>query len=567
MAKLLSSLPVGSLVKFGKHSVGSEAAQPIIWVVADKNHSGYPTGSVTLLAERVIDLRAYDAREPSASSTEDGNNAYELSNIHQWLNSDASAGTWYTATHSKDTPPSATNISGETEYYSRAGFLYNFESAERSVILPTTITLARSNGSAYSTISTKVFLPSTVELGLSTTVQDNSSIFPYISQVGSKCFPTSQCVTNTLSKTKPTSVTSPWFYWTRNIDVYQVLVENTIGKTNSTDPDGGMQGVRPIINVSGNLEVSDITDTDGCYRFSITNAPSAPNSVQIITSPIYTGKPCSIKWNGSTDPNGDTVNYKIHLYYDGVKWGEPISVGTATTYTLPSVKSGATSVTFGVEALDALGHSSGIISATSAVFTNYAPSISGANGTLGEKNVGFSHTYTVADADKNTVTVTEYIDNVQIRRYVATLGATNTFAVTGATWLKLTNGLHTLKITATDGIDEDVRTITFTKKVATSVVQRTTPIASDIEPMRLVVTVVKVMPPEAVFKVEACKNAFDGDKAVWYDITREVLKGEVYVFPTMTKTAGQWGVNIRVSINRNGGEGACYITEIGGNFE
>ena len=42
MAQLLSNLPIGSLIKFGAHSVGLEAAQPIIWRIADKNHTGYP---------------------------------------------------------------------------------------------------------------------------------------------------------------------------------------------------------------------------------------------------------------------------------------------------------------------------------------------------------------------------------------------------------------------------------------------------------------------------------------------------------------------------------------------
>ena len=52
MAQFLSNLPVGALIKFGKHKVGSEEAQPIIWIVADKNHSGYPANSVTLITQK-----------------------------------------------------------------------------------------------------------------------------------------------------------------------------------------------------------------------------------------------------------------------------------------------------------------------------------------------------------------------------------------------------------------------------------------------------------------------------------------------------------------------------------
>ena len=79
-------------------------------------------------------------------------------------------------------------------------------------------------------------------------------------------------------------------------------------------------------------------------------------------------------------------------------------------------------------------------------------------------------------------------------------------------------------------------------------------------------TVVKNIPAEAIFKVEACNNGFDTNP-VWEDITSAVTKGQAHVFANIVKMAPDWGVNIRVTVNRNGAEGACYITEIGGNFE
>ena len=70
MAQALSNLPIGAKVKFGKHSVNGETAQPITWVVVAKNHTGYPSNSVTLLTEKIIDLRAFDAKEPNNSDKE-----------------------------------------------------------------------------------------------------------------------------------------------------------------------------------------------------------------------------------------------------------------------------------------------------------------------------------------------------------------------------------------------------------------------------------------------------------------------------------------------------------------
>jgi hypothetical protein len=201
------------------------------------------------------------------------------------------------------------------------------------------------------------------------------------------------------------------------------------------------------------------------------------------------------------------------------------------------------------------------------VLTQVPPVISGTNSDIGTKSSAFSQSYTVTDADNDKVTVTEYIDNVKIRSYVATLGATNNLAVTGETWLKLTNGTHTLKITATDGFDETTRTFTFTKSVTILVVQRSTPIESTTEPKSIIISVVKVIPPEAIFKVEVCRNGFD-TSPYWEDITGKVLSGKIHDFYTSkSKTASKWGINVRVTIDRNGGEGACYIKEIGGNFE
>lgn len=567
MAKLLSSLPIGAAVKFGKHVVGSETAQPIVWVVADKNHSGYPNNSVTLITKQIIDLLAYDGNEANNPNNDDGFPNYAVSNINQWLNSSGSAGKWYTAAHSYDTPPNDNNVEYNVGYQSKAGFLYNFTNDERNIILPTTIAV-QGNSLALSDITVKVFLPSLLEVGSSNPNPDGTSKLLYFQDVNPTCTLTSQAFNNTSAPTKPSSITEKWHYWTRNrvLSYNQVYHISTGGGAARTEANTGNLGVRPMVNLSSNAEVSDITDSDGCYTLSVTNAPSTPSNVQIVTSPIYATKPCSVKWDASTDPNGDSITYKVHLYYDGVESGSAIDMGVARSYTLTSVKSGVTTIGFGIEAVDTRGHSSGITSITGTVITNSIPTISGSNSDLGNKSVGFSQTYSVNDTDKNTLTVTEYIDNVKIRSYVATLGATNTFAITGETWLKLANGIHTLKITATDGIDEATRTFTFTKVVSTLVVQRSTAIASATKPTRLVVTVVKSIPPEAKLKVEACNNGFD-TSPTWEDITSSVVNGQAHVFSNTASTSGKWGVNIRVTVDRNGGEGACYISEIGGNFE
>ena len=58
MAQSLNSLAVGALVK----DTGTlYNGKPIIWKIADKGHTGYPSGAVTLITERIISLKCFDA--------------------------------------------------------------------------------------------------------------------------------------------------------------------------------------------------------------------------------------------------------------------------------------------------------------------------------------------------------------------------------------------------------------------------------------------------------------------------------------------------------------------------
>ena len=62
MSQALSNLAIGSKVKFGSYSVNGETAQPIVWTIVAKNHTGYPDNSVTLHTSNIIDLRCFDAK-------------------------------------------------------------------------------------------------------------------------------------------------------------------------------------------------------------------------------------------------------------------------------------------------------------------------------------------------------------------------------------------------------------------------------------------------------------------------------------------------------------------------
>jgi hypothetical protein len=86
-------------------------------------------------------------------------------------------------------------------------------------------------------------------------------------------------------------------------------------------------------------------------------------------------------------------------------------------------------------------------------------------------------------------------------------------------------------------------------------------------PTRIIVTLVKNIPSGADVKVYACNNGYDATPT-WEEINSSLIaSGLAHTFSNKSNTAGKWGVNIRVTVDRNGTEGACYISEIGGNFE
>ena len=574
MAQLLSNLPIGAKVKFGKYSVNGETAQSIIWLVVAKNHSStpaYPTNSVTLLTEKIIDLRAFDAAEKTnadSSRSDYGNNRYSLSNIDQWLNKDSAAGSWYSAQHSVDQAPTGSPaVTGGTAYSTRPGFLNAFTTDEKNAILITNIRVRkpRIDGDTNEDISRKVFLPSATEVGLSGDGAEGAK-WSYFNGDNRIAYLTSQAYSNTLSSTKPNGVTASWYWWLRS--TYYMSSDapycvNGEGIINSRRAWDGIVGIRPALNLSSAFAVSDTTDSDGCYTATWNTTPTAPSTINVPT--IYGGKSNSIFWSSVTDPDGDAVIYQLECSLNGGTYSQIYSgAGTSYAHLVPF---GTTSIAYRVKATDPLGEASAYkTSATITVINNNAPVISGTDSNLGVKSSGFTGTYTVTDADSDAVTVTEAIDGVQIRSLVATLGQAITYGVTENTWLALPNGSHTLTIRATDGIDAAVRTYTFTKLVESFTIRNSTPWTSSTMPTRIMLVVTRNIPTTATFKVEVCNNGYDASPK-WEDCTDAVKSGLVHVFNNKSKSATNWGVLVRVTVTRNGATGACYVSAIGGNFE
>lgn len=282
MPQALSNLAVGAKVKFGKFQVNTEDAQPIVWTIVAKNHQctpAYPTNAITLHADEILDLRCFDAKEPSNSNSDRqgrGNNRYSLSNLDQWLNKDAAGGAWYSAAHSADHSPDTSDGTGgrETQYATRPGFLNGFTDDEKAAILSTSIRVVKPSvdGGSYEDIQRKVFLPSVTEVGFfnENNIAEGSAWGYYTSDPARIGYVTQQCFSNTPSSSKPSSKTNGWYWWLRSPNYSFANFARVVyssGSLNYSHAYNGNIGVRPALNLSSSLLVSDSTDVDGCYTF------------------------------------------------------------------------------------------------------------------------------------------------------------------------------------------------------------------------------------------------------------------------------------------------------------
>lgn len=297
-------------------------------------------------------------------------------------------------------------------------------------------------------------------------------------------------------------------------------------------------------------------------------APSAPGSITVPAA-VRGGSTLPISWTKATDSDDNLSGYELERSVNGGSWSQ-IYKGAALSYT-DTITAGWNTVAYRVRAYDTLNATSSYVTSdTRTVDNNAYPVITSttASGTnLGTKNVGFDLTYTVTDADGDTVTVKEYMDNVLMRTYTATLGQSNTFqAVTAANFQKVLNGDHTLKVVANDGkADSAAYTVSFTKLVTTASITLEEPLEADDAITIMVLNIVGALPVDAVLEVLVTNNAKD-TKPVWEDATADIKSGANHVFTNKTAANG-FAFNFKLTVSRSASGQGGYISNIGGAFE
>lgn len=572
MAQALSALAVGTLVK----DTGTlYNGKPIVWKIADKNHAGYPSGSVTLITDKIISLKCFDAIESGNSDSNRksyGNNRWIYSNIRRWLNSAAAAGAWYAAQHSADAPPTNANVwSNYNEYDQEAGFLAGFSANFVAALMDTTHTVGKASvdGGGTESCVDKIFFATCTEVGLTGDVTAGSKLALFSDDASRKAYPTAEAVSKSEYTNSSLSASQTWYYWLADAYAsysFNVRIVGSSGALGYVSAHGGSSGVRPLCNLSSGILVSDTADSDGAYTIVWNRAPSAPPTITVPTD-VRGGESLTVTWGTSTDDDGNLSGYILERQYNGGTW-EQIYKGINKTYT-DAITKGWESVAYRVKAYDsANAQSAYTTSATRTVVNNTPPTINGADSDLGTKTGAFAQAYIVTDPDSGqTITVVEKIDGVQKRSYSATSGQSYSFNVTAEEWRKLLNGSHTLEITATDNYGGTAtRTFTFSKNETEIEFMLATPLASDAAVTKGIMSVVRQIPAGAIFSVEVCNNGYDASPT-WEDVTQAVVSGSKFFLSNTNKTADAWGFNFRIKVNRNGATGDCFITSVGGNFE
>ena len=266
----LSQLSVGALVKDPNTKYNNDV---IIWQVLEHGHTGDPSGSTTLQSRDILTLKCFDAMEPNNSDgnrKSKGNNRYKYSNILQWLNSDKN--NWYEAQHTYDEAPSSsyvgnTGSGSKSPYDTEAGFLTNFSKGFKKALMEVSkLSVVPSvDGGGSETVTSKVFIPSTTEVGFP---NENNTAEGSIYSIYNTA---SNRIKNWQSSAKWWWLRTPYYslsFCTRDVES-NGTTNNNNNYYNSVYSDFG---IAPALCISSDTEVSDTPDASNVYTLQF--APS-----------------------------------------------------------------------------------------------------------------------------------------------------------------------------------------------------------------------------------------------------------------------------------------------------
>jgi len=459
---------------------------PIEWVVAAQNVDGQ--GITTLMKKDLINGMIYDAKEPQNPNTviqRTGNGDYETSNILQWLNSDGSAGHWYTAQHQYDQAPNSSEVGGS--YANDAGFLNGF-----STTLKGSMQTVEKMG-----VSKKVHIPSYKEIiGTDSLVEQSVAMNADSGEVyqGFEY----RIYRNTISHIYPGYCPSMFI---------RGAVKSAYAETQASS----------VLTLIYNTYNSSYSSHSAGWRTNDINAICYGNPDYYYTCPvIYVNSNLPVKFvNGKYQADykiepqysdygnhKDGFNFKVKIscsesgtsnvtaYADGVE----IKTFTVSQYneyvTLPFLDSDLEDLTEDVHTIRLVAEKGNSISETSFTYTKVSESVPSIFADdIGNITTPFTLNYQVYDDDGDDVDVTIKIDNTVL--YTQTNVEQNVnleYTISNDDYNSLAYGTHTLSIIASDGQNTSTSTISVTKNSMPTISLNTHDMGEVLTPFSVVVT-------------------------------------------------------------------------------
>ena len=269
-----------------------EKKSGMIFRVAGQDH--YGEGITTLLTDHVIGVRALDAAENRKRegsncdwSGKFGNNNYLESNLNQWLNS--AEAEWYRPMNEYDNPPAAGLLRfNEHPYQDEPGFLTRFSDKFNDSLVFTDIPVIVRTGvekAELSSVSAAVFLPSRTEMnkGDEFGIAEGKTLPIFYDHYIFKATPSPDQMEkygrswNPEEPEKGRCFDGPqlydpkfgWWYLMRTPNVRYSFMERVMtayGSVSFTYANNDVAGIRPLVNVCADTEVTDIGSDLPLYR-------------------------------------------------------------------------------------------------------------------------------------------------------------------------------------------------------------------------------------------------------------------------------------------------------------
>jgi hypothetical protein len=336
---------------------------------------------------------------------------------------------------------------------------------------------------------------------------------------------------------------------------------NTDGTSSYGNAYYGFIGVRPALCILSSISLSDEPDADGAYVIQWNSAPTITTEGEDLGD---RNTPFEVTFS-ITDPDGDDVSASVKLDGDTVWSAEKTEQGTDITCAITGVMLAGLAIgshTITIEAEDAVGNTS----STSMTFakTESPITISGSDGDLGTLWITPEYAYTVADIGGSETTVTEYLDDEEVRTVEQAQDA-GEIAFDFTEFAELSDEeSHTATIRAVnaDGA-EAYRAITFTK-IPDRLQFASKPIVTDAAARRVIVTLNYDKTGNPDVTVEACNDA-KAASPHWEDISEAFAARKAYTFTNQPESG--FGVSVRITIKKNADTPRVYCSGFGISFD